>query len=252
MRYYRSVRLGVAAAALLACLAAPKPVAAATFSVNPTQIFLANRTSSALLSLRNDSTQTLRFELSVFTWSQNAAGEMTLEPTKDVVFFPSLLTLKPAEERKVRVGTVVPHGAREKTYRIFVKELPPVDGPSEGGVRVLTTMGIPIFVRPEKEVSSAALSELRQSAGQVQFAIANTGTIHFVPQKIAVTAMADGLPVFERKVDGWYVLAAGRRDYAVAVPPDACSRVTSFLVRVEFASESLEERLQTPGGACAP
>jgi fimbrial chaperone protein len=253
MTHPRTRALVVAAAALLLCAGGARQADAATFSVNPTQIFLANRASSALLSLRNDSTLTLRFELSVFAWSQSPSGEMTLEPTKDVVFFPSLLTLKPAEERKVRVGAVVPHGAREKTYRIFVKELPPIDGGSEGGVRVLTTMGIPIFMRPEQEVSSAALNELRSGAGQLQFALANTGTVHFIPQKIAVTAFAaSGTPLFEKKVDGWYVLAAGRREYALPVPPEHCARVSSVLVHIEFASASLEERLQTPGGACAP
>lgn len=250
MRHSRSALL-TAAAGLLLCLGIPGGASAATFSVNPTQIFLASRNASTLLSLRNDSTQTLRFELSAFAWTQNAAGEMTLEPTKDVVFFPTLLTLEPSEERKVRVGAVVPAGAREKTYRIFVKELPPVEGASQNGVRVLTTMGIPIFVRPEKEVSSAAVNELRHTTGQLQFALSNTGTVHFVPQKIAVTGFSDGLPLFERKLEGWYVLAAGRRDYSIALPAEDCSRVTSVLVRVEFPSASVEERLQTPGGACA-
>ena len=245
-------RLLAAVAAIVLLAAGSSPARAATFSVNPTQIFLASRSASALLSLRNDSTQTLRFELSVFAWSQSPSGEMTLEPTKDVVFFPSLLTLQPAEERKVRVGTVVRPGAREKTYRIFVKELPPVEGKGDGGVRVLTTMGIPIFMRPDTEVSSAALNELRHGSGTLQFALSNTGTVHFIPRTIAVTGFADGAPLFERKVDGWYVLAASRRDFSVALPPEQCARVTSVLVHIEFASASLEERLQTPGGACAP
>lgn len=243
---------GLAAATLLVALACAAPARAATFSVNPTQIFLASRSASALLSLRNDSTQTLRFELSVFTWSQSASGEMALEPTKDVVFFPSLLTLKPGEERKVRVGAVAKPAAREKTYRIFVKELPPVGGTDDGGVRVLTTMGIPIFMRPDKEVSSAALDGLRREGGSFRFALSNTGTVHVIPQKIAVTGFATDAPLFEKQMEGWYVLAAGRREYSLPVPPEACSRVTSLLVHVEFASASLEERLQTPGGVCGP
>lgn len=241
----------VAAVCLIGTVAA-RPAAAATFSVNPTQIMLSGRSVSALLSLRNDSTQTLRFELSVFAWSQDASGEMRLEPTQDVVFFPSLLTLQPAEERKVRVGRATTPGAHEKTYRLFVKELPPLDAGGANGVRVLTTMGIPIFVRPDKEVASAALAEVRQSKGQLQFVLSNTGTVHFVPQQIKVRGLAAGGPVFERSVDGWYVLASGRRDFAVSLPPAGCTTVTSLVVHVELASTTLEERLQTPGGACGP
>ena len=168
------------------------------------------------------------------------------------MFFPSLLILKPSEERRVRVGHVTQPGAREKTYRIFVKELPPVDAADPGGVRVLTTMGIPIFLRPEKEVASATLNELRQANGRLQFALANTGTVHFVPRSIKVHGLAGGEAVFDHDVEGWYVLAPGRREFAVALPTADCRRVTSVVVQVEFASETLEERLQTPGGACAP
>ena len=98
--------------------------AAATFTVDPTQIFLSGRTGSVLLTLRNESTETLQFQLSVFAWAQSPSGEMQLEPTEDIVFFPTLLTLKPKETRRVRVGSATPQEVREKTYRIFVEELP--------------------------------------------------------------------------------------------------------------------------------
>jgi fimbrial chaperone protein len=248
----RQQSIRVLVTAVSAVVMAATATEASTFSVNPTQIFLARRSSSALLALRNESTQTLRFELSVFAWTQTASGEIKLEPTQDIVFFPSLLTLQPSEERRVRVGNVMPPGAREKTYRIFVKELPPVDSTDPGGVRVLTTMGVPIFVRPEKEVASATLNELRQANGRLQFALANTGTVHFVPKSIRVRGLVGGEAVFDRDVESWYVLAAGRREFALSLPADGCTRLTSLLVQVEFGSETLEERLQTPGGACAP
>lgn len=240
------------AAAAFILLMAATSADAATFSVNPTQIFLPARSASTLLSLRNDSPQALRFELSVFSWSQNASGEMVLEATQDIVFFPPLLTLGPSEERKVRVGRVTTPGAREKTYRIFVKELPPVDATAAGGVRVLTTMGIPIFVRPEKEVASAELRDLQHNKGELRFALTNTGTVHFVPQEIRVRGLAEGIQVFETTVTAWYVLASGRRDFSVALPAESCARVTSLEIHVQFASAALEERLQVPAGACAP
>ena len=225
-------------------------LAAATFTVNPIQVFLSRRAASALVTLRNESVETLRFELTVFAWSQSPSGEMALEPTRDIVLFPSLLTLKPSEERRVRVGHVTAPGAREKTYRIFVKELPPIAGASSGGVRVLTTMGIPVFVRPDKEVATASLEALRQRNGRLEFALSNTGTVHFVPRQIRVRGLAGASQVFEQAVEGWYVLASGRRDFSVPLPAGSCNRLSALLVHVEFGSVSLEESLHTPGGAC--
>jgi fimbrial chaperone protein len=223
---------------------------AATFTVEPTQIHLSARTTSVLLTLRNDSQETLRFELSAFAWGQSPSGELQLEPTEDVVFFPALLTLGPGESRRVRVGSATTIADREKTYRIFVEELPPLDR-TTGGVRVLTKMGIPIFLRPAKETSSATLSGLRQQNGALHFTLSNDGTVHFVPQEIRVRGLAGAATAIDNRLDGWYVLAGGRREFDMAFPTADCSRITSVIVDVQFGADSLQERLQTPNGVCS-
>ena len=222
---------------------------AATFTVDPTQIFLSGRSGSVLLTLRNESSETLQFQLSVFVWRQSASGQMELEPTEDIVFFPTLLTLKAKETRRVRVASATPPDTREKTYRIFVEELPPTDTVVTG-VRVLTKMGIPIFVRPPKEVATATLNDLRQQDGALRFTLTNSGTVHIVPQSITVRGLTGSNAAFNRAVEGWYVLAGGRREFDLALPKDACAQVTSIVVDIRFASGKLQERLQTPGGAC--
>ena len=223
---------------------------AATFTVDPTQIFLSGRTGSVLLTLRNESTEVLQFQLSVFAWAQSPSGEMQLEPTDDIVFFPTLLTLKPMETRRVRVGSATAQDMREKTYRIFVEELPPTGNTASTGVRVLTKMGIPIFVRPVKEVATATLTDLRQQEGALRFTLTNAGTVHVVPQSIKVRGLAGSNAAFDRELEGWYVLAGGRREFDMAFPKNACAQVTSIVVDVQFASGKLQERLQTPTGAC--
>ncbi len=222
---------------------------AATFTVDPTQIFLSGRTGSVLLTLRNESDETLHFQLSAFEWAQSPSGEMQLEPTEDVVFFPTLLTLKPKETRRVRVASATAQDVREKTYRIFVEELPPTTTAGTG-VRVLTKMGIPIFVRPVKEVATATLNDLRQQDGTLRFTLANAGTVHIVPQNIKVRGLAGSNTAFDRELEGWYVLAGGRREFELAFPKNVCAQVTSIVVDIQFASAKLQERLQTPNGAC--
>jgi fimbrial chaperone protein len=222
---------------------------AATFTVEPTQIVFSNRTNSVLLTLRNESTETLRFELSVFKWGQSPSGEMQLEATEDIVFFPALLTLAPGESRRVRVGSATEFDAIEKSYRIFVEELPPLERQGSG-VRVLTKMGIPIFLRPAKEVASANLTNLGQKSGKVFFTLRNEGTVHFVPKDIRVRGFAGSATAVDSQIEGWYILAGGRREFDMAFPEAECSRITSVTVDVQFGSESLQERLQTPNGVC--
>lgn len=226
---------------------------AATFSVAPTQIFLAGKTTTALLTVKNDSSESVRFQLSAFSWQQSPVGEMQLAPTSDVVFFPALLTLGPHEERRIRIGSMVAAAGQERTYRVFVEELP-TDTPSadRSAVRVLTRMGVPVFIRPAQQSASATLAGLRLEGGALRFNITNSGTVHFVPEKMMVRALsANGDAVLERELQSWYILAGGRRDFELTVPPSDCARVDRVTVDVTFNANALRESLQTPGGACA-
>ena len=89
----------------MAIVGAPGVARAASFSVDPTLIQLSPRAPSTLLVVRNESTSAVRLQLSAFSWAQSVEGEMQLQPTEDIVFFPALFTLEPGQERKVRVGT---------------------------------------------------------------------------------------------------------------------------------------------------
>jgi len=225
---------------------------ASTFNVSPTQVFLSGKASSALLTLRNDSEEPLRFQLSVFAWDQSPSGEMTLAPTQDVVFFPALLTLAPKEERKIRVGRMVAPANVERTYRIFVEELPSLEAVSNpaASVKVLTKMGIPIFVRPAKEDTTAGITGAETHDGTLHFTLANSGTVHFVPERIIVRGLADGKSVFETQIPAWYVLAGGKRDFEFELPKPDCGRATALQVQVAFNSSTIDQRVELPAGSC--
>ena len=245
------------AAALAVCLLAgplASQASASSFNVNPTQVFLTAKDASALITVRNESEETLRFQLTAFAWDQSASGELMLAPTQDIVFYPALITLAPKEERKVRVGRTTATGDKEKTYRIFVEEMPPLEETGANGAagRMLTKMGIPIFVRPGKETATATISGLERKGDVVKFSLSNGGTVHFVPQQITLKGMAGSNTVFEQKLDGWYVLAGGHRDFQAAIPKDTCAKVTSLLVEIAISSSRLNETLDTPSGACMP
>jgi fimbrial chaperone protein len=253
----RALRSMAARLVLLLCLAFGQAETgwAATFTVNPVQVFLSAKTRSVILTLRNVSDETLRFQLDAFAWDQDARGEMSLQPTRDVVFFPGLLTLAPGEERNVRVGAATPPGLNEKTYRIFVEELPPPAGTvlPAGQVRVLTKVGIPIFIEPMHPAAAARVDDARLRGGQLSFEVRNTGTVHFIVQSVRLTGYgASGERVLEGAVDGWYVLPGGSRRYDLPLPAADCPKVRSLGIEVQTTRATVTERVDAPAGACTP
>ena len=231
------------------------PASAATFRVMPTQLTLGGKTQSGLLTIRNDSSEPLRFQISVFAWQQTPSGEMALQPTADMVFFPALFTLNPAEERSIRVGSRVASTADvEQTYRIFVEELPPVNRTNDAAaVRVLTKMGIPIFIRPAKYQASAKLAGLEARSGTLSFQLSNTGAVHLAPFSVAVQGLdSGGNRVYREELQAWYVLAGGRRDFTVAAPVQECGRIRTLVVEANVGFTTLTERLPVASGVCTP
>lgn len=209
---------------------------ASAFKVTPVRVTFSGP-SSTLLTLKNESDQPLRFQISSFAWQQDPKGEVKLQPSDDIVFFPALLTLGPGEERKVRVASTVAAEQVEKTYRIFFEELPDMQKPAENAgaqVKILTKMGIPIFVTPEKGYAQAVIENVALKNGALAFDVRNSGTLHFALQKVKVRGMtSNGQTAFERELDGWYVLAGSPRTYEIEVPADACGKVTSVAIEAD-------------------
>ena len=239
----------------VAALGAPAPGSAADFTVNPIQFFLAAQTQSAILTVHNISTEPLRFQLNAFGWAQDAAGQMQLTPTNEIIFFPRLLTLAPNEQRIVRVGTSVAPGPVERTFRIFVEELPPStqQAAPPGQVRVLARMGIPIFVEARAGRAELRLTPPTLQPGRVVFELRNAGTKHTIPQEIHVRGHGpSGEALWQRDVEGWYILAGDRRVYEVPMERDDCARTKTIAVEVKAGEQVLTERLDVTPQAGAP
>lgn len=230
---------------------------ASAFKVTPVRVTF-NGPSSTLLTLKNDSDEALRFQISAFAWSQDAKGGIQLGNTDDVTFFPALLTLQPGEERKVRVATAVSAKDVEKTYRIFFEELPPLETPKEKAgaqVRILTRMGIPIFVEPDKGVAEGRVENAGVHGGHLQFDVRNTGNMHFAVQSVKVHGVdAKGEAVFDKQMEGWYVLPASPRSYDLEIPAAVCPKLKSITLEVQTdiagTTEPIKATVDTPSGSC--
>lgn len=263
MKARSTPRLGRAVLALIGLcglLLPARTADASAFRVTPIRVDLSSRASSALMTLVNESDKELRFQISVYEWAQeNGSGEMQLTPTKDIVFFPSLLTLKPAEERNVRVGTARKSEAVEKTYRIFFEELPPLETADAPGaqVTVITKLGVPIFIQPQKPAPAGEVANLAYAARKLAFDVRNNGNVHFFARAVRVTGLdADGKPVFQKQREGWYVLRDGSRRYEVELSEPECAKTQTLRVEVDTNIDAAEDAvltrdLRVTNGACS-
>lgn len=208
---------------------------ASLFQVSPVRLALSGQVTNGLLSVQNQSNEPLRFQVTAHEWRQTNSGEMTLLPTTEVAVFPTLITIPAGASRKVRVGVLGQPGATEKTYRVFVEELPPLSAPgASNGVRVLTRMGIPIFFSALAPTSTPVVEGLALRAGHLSFTVKNTGNTHFMNSVIrVVTRNGAGQTIHETRAKGWYVLGGGERLHDIAIPAAGCTGVASVAVEIE-------------------
>jgi fimbrial chaperone protein len=229
---------------------------ASSFTVNPIKVVLSDKEQSALLTLQNQSAEELRFKILMQEWKQSPQGEMQLGGTKDVVVYPGLLSLPPNGERKLRVGATVPAGATEKAYRVFVEELPALRSAKEAAkseVRVLTKMGVPIFLRPAAPKPAGTIEGIALAKGALSFTVKNSGNIHFLIQSVKVKATdAAGASTFEKSPDGWYVLAGGTRIWQLDIPKDACAKSKKLTVEIQTTEGKFDRKLDVQPAGCGP
>ena len=226
---------------------------AGTFQVNPIRIYLSQRSSSQLLTVKNDGAQRIRFQVSVFAWDQASDGEMILTPTEDLIFYPSLLTAETSEERKIRVGVGAnsSFSASEKSYRIFVEELPSAEKQEQSGVRILTKMGIPVFLQPAKLNPLGKIDNTKFTKGQFSFTLSNSGNSHFFPRTVAVLGKnGRGEVVLNGQLRPWYILAGGSREYLVKLQGKDCPQIQELNVEIQLDDKKLVETLSMPRNLC--
>src|SRR5712691_2323163 len=239
----------------VACIAGLTGVASAiVFTVNPVQVRLSAHTRSMTLTLKNESPEPSRFQVSVFAWDQKPNGEMVLTPTEDILAFPALLTLDPTKERMLRVGMEIPPAEKEQTYRVFVEEMPPEETPHQekaSEVRFVTRLGIPIFIAPPRPVTQGQIDNYRVVNGTFTFRVRNMGNVHFTTKTTIVTGKGSGgETVFSRQTNGWYVLAGGTREYTLEIPRSECLKTSTITVTVEADETSLQGEFRPLSGSC--
>lgn len=252
-----NLRILLRSLALLGLALGQAEVFAGNFRLSPVQVFLGDGSGSALVTVYNESSAPVRFQITASDWAQDSNGEMRLVPTTDVLFFPKLLEVPSGGQRNVRVAVSTRPNEAELTYRIFFDELPPAPVPGEGAkVNVITKMGVPVFVTP-KGARPDVTVEGTVSAGKILVDVKNRGTSHVSLQEVLVRGFdADGAEVFSGRREGWYVLGGSNRRYEIELSPEECEAAAEIAVVAAFTHPARRERAEVTtrtaraGGSC--
>lgn len=227
--------------------------AAAQFNVSPTSIVLTPSETSVLVTLRNDSDHTIRFQLTADTWSHDDDGRMVLGKSSDVVIYPPLVSVAAKESRRIRVGTQVTARVVEITYRMFVEELPD-EGPApltSKGIRVRTRIGIPIFVRTGKPKAATSVEGFAVQDSEIHFAIRNTGTAHTVIQNLKLRGVgANDREVFQSTAQAGYLLAQKRQVFQLVFDPGQCAQTRHLLLTAVTDDGTVTSAVDVSPSAC--
>lgn len=243
----------LSASLFLILLLLPVAAGAGDWRVSPIRLDLGRDAKSGAVTVANDSDDRLQVQMKAFEWIQDAEGKDRYDETGEILFFPRLMILERKEERILRAGIRVPATAKEKTYRLFIEEIP---GPrkAEGvNVAVAIRFGVPIFVKPLKEEVRGEVGAMSMSAGALLVPVKNTGNVHFVVQSVLVRGRnGAGDEIFSRELSGWYLLAGVSRGYSTAVPPEACGTMAVIEAEVKTDKLPLRGRMGVDRSMCGP
>ena len=224
--------LGMRDFVAIAALLAGAPAWAGSYSVSPTRISLNAKAITDVITITNQGDTPLRIQVTTHHWRQTPERNMVLEDTQDIVIFPTLVEIGPKEARALRVGSAIPFGDTEGTYRIQITELPALKADGSVGLQMLTRANVPVFLSPAERAPKGAIAAATVVAGQLQVTAANTGNVTVTVQEVsAAGTRADGSP-FVVKAEGWYVLPDATQVYTLDLPAADCPLLRGLDLRL--------------------
>jgi fimbrial chaperone protein len=233
---------------LIPCIAHP-----GEFRVTPIRLDFDRGSKSGVITVINEGEEKLHVQMKAVEWTQDAEGKDQYTETKDILFFPRMMTLEKKEEKILRAGIRIPATAREKTYRLFIEEIP---GPkkAEGvNVAIAIRFGAPIFVKPLKEEAKGAIEKIELSKGVLNVHVRNAGNVHFIIHSVNIKGKnVKEEEVFSKELSGWYLLNNVSRVYATPIPEEFCKNIAKLEIEVKTDRFSLSSKQDVLQGMCQP
>jgi fimbrial chaperone protein len=213
------------------------PANAGAFNVKPIRVYLSKDAGSTVLTIENQDQKVLRLQVRAYAWTNDRRGQPVLTPSDDLIVFPTLVDINPMEHRSIRIGFSGNADARELTYRIALDEMPSLDSQLSKnhapGLEVRTRITVPVFFTPLISAPKAELDQLTISRGVVRGSFSNEGNVHATVTAVNVVGRdASGAKLFDKQINGWYVLAGQGWDFQTGIGR-SCSKLKTVSVTVQ-------------------
>ena len=234
---------------LLTLLAAPILAFAGNFGVAPTRLDFDKGTRSATIEVSSEDEQKLNFQVKLFEWVQAPDGKDDYRESHDLIWFPQIFAVNPKEKRIIRVGLKGqgPQPVVEKTYRLFIEEIPQPSAAAAGAeVKVVIRFGVPLFVAPAAPKRSVAIDSVRVERGKVIVRVRNDGTQSVKLEGVRVQREAS----LVGEAQGWYVLAGTTRTFEVPVDPARCPSPGPLEAVATAEGASLKQAFASSSALC--
>lgn len=223
------------------------------FRVTPIRLDFDRGTKSGVITIVNEGSDRLNVQMKAFEWTQNTEGKDQYTETNDLIFFPRIMSLEKGEEKILRAGIRIPATTKEKTYRLFIEEIPEPKKAEGVNVAIAIRFGVPIFVKPLKEEVRGEIEKLELSKGALNILIKNKGNTHFIIQSIGIKGKnAKGEELFSKELSGWYLLSGVSKVYTLSVPQESCNDLTKIDLEVKADRLTLNGKLDVDQAMCLP
>ena len=227
---------------------------AGEFSVNPIRLDLGAGARSGVIAIKNEDQQKLGFQIEAKEWMQDAAGNDQYADTDALIFFPKIMSIEPGMAGLIRVGVKATAVSTEKTYRLFMEELPGATKKIEGNgaqINMFIRFGAPVFVAPLKPQDSLDIESFGLTKGNVNISAKNTGNRHQVVQGIELTGIdAGGNEVYALTLADRYLLTGSVKAYTAAIPADKCAKITQLSLEFKTDKLSVARKLGVSRAMC--
>jgi fimbrial chaperone protein len=245
----RSAFIGI----LLYTILSPSITYSGEWRVTPIRLDLGREAKSGVITVINEGSEKLQVQIKAFEWMQDAEAKDIYTETNDIIFFPKIIVFEKNEERIIRAGIKILATKKEKTYRLFIEEIPEPKKAEGVNVSFAIRFGVPIFVKPLKEETKGEIGKIEMSKAIFSAIVKNTGNMHFIINSINVKGKnLKGKEIFSKELSGWYLLSGASRLYTTQILQEICKDIVKLGIEVKTDRFNVDSTLDVDKAMCLP
>jgi len=215
---------------IILCLFYSGVAMASPFQVTPMRLELESGSHIGSVTVFNSGDKPLDVQVKAKAWSQDEqTGADKLEPTKELIFFPKIFKIPAHGSQDIRVGYQDEVKGHERSYRLFIRELP-VKKPGLSGAQFVLQISMPVFIYA-KHAEKARQPDMRGIQvydGALMLEATNESPRYYSLNRIEMLGKHGGEEVFTGEVGGWYVLSGSKRLFPLGINQAQCLKMDTI------------------------